>query len=72
MNLVSKDQIYSEEVISLGNFVAVQKPLVCRQDAPTQTLCPLLTLEMLDIASSSVVKTSCTNFGTSVADKRQW
>ena len=35
-------------------------------------LCSLLTSEMLDIASNSVVKTRCTIFGTSVADTRQW
>ena len=57
---------------SLGDFVAAQKPFVCLQEAQKQTLCSLLTSDMLDIASNSVVKTSCTNSGTSVADTRQW
>ena len=57
---------------SLGDFVAAQKHFVCLQEAPKQTLCSLLTSDMLDIASNSLVKTSCTYFSTPVADRRQW
>ena len=57
---------------SLSDFVAAQKPLVCLQDALKQTLYSLLTSDMLDFASNSVVKTSSTNSRTSVADTRQW
>ena len=34
---------------SLGEFFATQKPLVCLKEAPKQTWCSLLTLDMLDI-----------------------
>ena len=56
---------------SLSDLVAAQKPFVC-QEAPKQTLCSFLASDMLDIASITVVKTSCTNSGTSVADTGQW
>ena len=56
----------------VGDFVAAQKPFEYLQEAPKQTLCSFLTSDMLDIASNSVVKTSCTNSSTSVADTRQW
>ena len=57
---------------SLGDFFATQKPFVCLKEAPKQTLCSLLTSDMLDIASNSVLKTSCTISDTSVADTRKW
>ena len=49
---------------SLGDFFAAQKPFVCLKEAPKQTLCSLLTSDMLDIASNSVLKTSFTISGT--------
>ena len=58
---------------SLGDFVAAQKPFVCLKQAPKQqTLCSLLTSDMLDIASNSMLKTGWTISGTSVADTRKW
>ena len=57
---------------SLGYFFATQKPFVCLKEAPKQTSCSLLTSDMLDIASNSVLKTSCTISDTSVADTRKW
>ena len=57
---------------SLGDFFATQKPFVCLKEAPKQTLCSLLTSDMLDIASNSVLKTSCTISDTSGADTRKW
>ena len=57
---------------SLGDFFAAKKPFVCLQETPKQALCSLLSSVMLDIASNSIVKTSCTISGTSVADTRQW
>ena len=57
---------------SLGDFLATQKPFVCLKEAPKQTLCSLLASEMLDIASNSVLRTSCAISGTSVADTRKW
>ena len=48
----------------LGDFFAAQKPFVCLKEAPKQTLCSLLTSDMLDIASNSMLKTSCTISGT--------
>ena len=56
---------------SLGDFFAAQKAFVCLKKAPKQTLCSLPTSDMLDIASKSMVKTSCTISGTSVADTRK-
>ena len=54
----------------LGDFfVATQKPFVCLKEVPKQTLCSLLTSDMLDIASNSVLKTSCQ---LSVADTIKW
>ena len=53
---------------SLGDFFDAQKAFVCIKKAPKQTLCSLPTSDMLDIASKSMVKTSCTISGTSVAD----
>ena len=35
---------------SLGDFFDLQKPFICLKEAPKQTLCTLLTLELLDIA----------------------
>ena len=40
---------------SLGDFFATQKPFVCLKKDPKQTLCSLLTSDMLDIASNSVL-----------------
>ena len=40
--------------------------------APKQTLCSLSTSDMMDIASNSILKTSCTISSTSVADTRKW
>ena len=45
--------------------------LFCLEEAPKQTLCSVLTSDMLDIASNSVLKTRCTISGTSVADTRK-
>ena len=42
------------------------------KEAPKQTLCSLLTSDMLDIASYSMLKTSCTVSGTSVARTKKW
>ena len=53
-------------------FFTAQQPFVSLQEAPKQTLCSLLTSDMLDIASNSMLKTSCTVSGTSVADTRKW
>ena len=44
--------------LNLGIFFAAQKPFVFLKEAPTQTLCSLLTSDLLDIASISVVKPS--------------
>ena len=52
---------------SLGDFFATPKPFVCLKKAPKHTLCSLLTSDMLDIARNSILKTSCTISGTSVA-----
>ena len=41
---------------SLGDFVAAQKPFVCNKEAPKQTLCLLLTSEMLHFGCNSVLK----------------
>ena len=57
---------------SLGDFFAAQKTFVCLKKATKQTLCSLPTSDMLDIASNSILKTSCTISGTSVADTRKW
>ena len=57
---------------SLGDFFATQKPFACLKEAQKHTLCSFLTSDMLDIASNFVLKTSCTIFGTSVPDTRQW
>ena len=57
---------------SLGDFFAAQKPFVGLKEAQKQTLCSLLTSDMLNIASNSVLKTSCAISGTSVADTRKW
>ena len=57
---------------SLGDFVAAQNLFVCLQEAQKQTLCSLLSSDMLDIASNFVVKSSCSNSDTSIADTRQW
>ena len=57
---------------SLGDFFTAQKPCVSLQEAPKQTLCSLLTSDMLDIASNSMLKTSCTVSGTSLAGTRKW
>ena len=55
----------------LGDFFAAQKLFVCLQEAANQTLCSLLTSDMLDIANNSMLKTSCTISGTSVADTKK-
>ena len=44
------------EVTLLRCFFAAQKPFVCLKEAPKQTLRSLLTSDMLDIASNSVLK----------------
>ena len=41
---------------SLGDLFAAQKPFVCHKEAPKQTLCLLLTSEMLDFVCNSVFK----------------
>ena len=51
---------------SLGDFVAAQKPFVCLWEVPKKTLYSLLTSDMLDIASNSIIKTGCTIAGNSV------
>ena len=53
-------------------FFCYLKLFVRLKEAPKQTLCLLLTSDMLDIASNSVSKTSCAISGTSVADTRKW
>ena len=62
----------TEESVTLVMFFATQKPFVCLQEAPKQTLCSLLTSDMLDIASNSVLKASCAISDTSVVDTRKW
>ena len=57
---------------SLGDFFAAQKTFLSLKKAPKLTLCSLLTSDMLDIASSSMLKISCIISGTSVADTRKW
>ena len=57
---------------SLGDFVGAQKTFVVLKKAPKQTICSLPTSDMLDIASNSMFKTSCTVSGTSEADTRKW
>ena len=56
---------------SLGDFFAAQKTFVSLKKAPKQTLCSLLTSDMLDIASNSMLTTSCTVSSTSVAGTRK-
>ena len=53
---------------TLGDLFTAQKPFdnVCLKEALKQTFCSLLTSDMLDIASTSILKTSCTISGTSV------
>ena len=55
---------------SLGEFVAAEKPFVNLKEAPKQTLCSLLTSDMLDMASISMFKISCTISGASVGVSR--
>ena len=57
---------------SLGDFFITQKPLVSLQGAKNQTLYSLLTSDMLDIPSNSIIKSSCTLSGTSGAGTRKW
>ena len=57
---------------SLGDFFAAQKTFVSLNKAPKQTLCSLPVSHKLDIASNSMLKTSCTISGTSVTDTRKW
>ena len=57
---------------SLCIYVTAQKPFVSLKKAQQQTLCSLLTSDMLDIASKFMLNTSCTDSGTSVACKRKW
>ena len=57
---------------SLGDFFAAQKTFVSLKKAPKQTLCSLLTSDMLDIASNFMLKTSCTISGNSIADTKKW
>ena len=56
----------------LGDLLADQKASVSLKVAPKQTLCSLPTLDMLHIASNSMLKTTCTVFSTSVAGTRKW
>ena len=56
---------------SLGAFTVAQKAFACLKKAPKQTVCSLLTSDMLDVASNSTLKTSCTISGISVADTRK-
>ena len=49
----------------LGDILAAQKCFVRLNEVPRQTLCSLLTSDMLYIASNSMSKTSCTISGTS-------
>ena len=51
-------------------FLLLQSP-VCHREGPKQTMCSLLTSDMLNNVSSSVSKTSCTILGTSVAGTRK-
>ena len=57
---------------SLDDFFAAQKTFVSLEKAPKQALCSLPISHMLDFASNSMLKTSCTISGTSVADTRKW
>ena len=57
---------------SLGDFFAAQKTFVSLKKAPKQTLCSVPTSDMLDIASNSMLQTSCTISSTSVADTMKW
>ena len=66
----SRWQSYVHDILQglLGDCFASQKPFVWLKES----LCSLLTSDMLDIASNSLLKTSCTISGTSVADIRKW
>ena len=57
---------------SLGDFVAAEEPFVSLKEAPKQTLCSLLTSDMLGMASNYMLKTSCIISGISVADTGKW
>ena len=58
---------------SLVCFIAVQKTLLCLKEALEQTLCSLLTSDMLDsVVFNFMLKTSCTISSASVADTRKW
>ena len=50
-------------------FLLIKNPLY---EAPKQTLCSLLTSDMLDMASNSMLNTSLNISSTSVADTRKW
>ena len=56
----------------LGDVIAAQKPFVSLKRAPKQILCSLLNSDMLDIASNSMLKSSCTISDTSGAATRKW
>ena len=52
---------------TLGDFFTAQKPFVSLKEAPKQTWFSLQILDLLDIASKSLLKTSPTASGISVA-----
>ena len=52
-------------------FFTTQTLFVSLKEALNQTLCSLPTSDMLDIASDSMLQTSCTISSTSVADTRK-
>ena len=56
---------------SLSDFFGNSKTLCKSKKTPKQTLCSLLTSDMLHIASNCVLKTSCAISDTSVADTRK-
>ena len=58
--------------LSLGDFFWMLKsPCYVLKEVPKQNLCSLLASNMLDIASISMLKTSCTIYCISVADTRK-
>ena len=57
---------------SLSDFFIAQKPFVGLKEAQKYTLYSLLTLDMQDILSNSMLKCNCIASGTSVAGTRKW
>ena len=64
---------YSGRWLHFGDFFLLKNPFECLKESPKQTVCSLLLAsDMLDVASNSMLKTSCTVSGTWVAGTKKW